>query len=768
MAKITEEVLLEKGTPRATKLQQIKTLNLSRLGLKIKDMPVSLLSQLTGLEDLDLSGNLLQHMPEGLSLPSLRVLDLSDNDMEDIMSLQSLDVLEELNLEDNLYLTLNDQHKAIFLLPKLRMFNGKDISSQANHIRHVASGILRKRVVEIWEGNFKLPSPPTPESLSKVEKSFINDACLRVKYGPSSLSLYTKWRVEMIAREHFQSLIPTKETSRAQNGPSAAKDNGVALTPVKRKLTEEAEDDKDESDVRQVRCTPKRARAAAAVVETPTKDSPRKSSDIQITPRKVGRPPKNKNDTEKEQTTPRKIGRLPKNQNDTEKEQTTPRKVSRQPKNKNDTEKESATPTKRQSATLKEEVKPSTPQKKQTRTQPRTGTPQKPIQRISEDPVCLQPIHVLQCHSKQDDPFDFKTQLWACAFEPAADSTEGESTVATCGGESICLIDCEMGTVLKKYKVPGEEFYSLAWSWLQMTVKGASSRPCSILAAAGKRGMVKLIHPKANLAFGEFRTSRRSVSILRFSPCHKSYLFAGSYDNKISMWDIGTIDTDYNFKVSQLLVLETDSTPLHLALPPSSADKHLIAACDDGLQCFNIQLNANTQKRTMQMEITFPVYEKRDKTNNYRTIDGLSFLSDDVVASKSHMQGSIYLWSWSQTLASSSKKDKVTAKILAELQWSDTDVPYLSLNTCSSHGYAVCGDDKGRLWTYHMTERMKANFKSGKPISTTEVLEWPAPVLDGQGTVEGPSINSVVMSQDLRYLVALSDKNMVVIWKKTS
>lgn len=151
----------------------------------------------------------------------------------------------------------------------------------------------------------------------------------------------------------------------------------VALTPVKRKLTEEAEDDKDESDVRQVRCTPKRARAAAAVVETPTKDSPRKSSDIQITPRKVGRPPKNKNNTENEQTTP-------KNQNDTEKEQTTPRKVSRQPKNKNDTEKESATPTKRQSAILKEEVKPSTPQKKQTRTQPRTGTPQKPIQRISE------------------------------------------------------------------------------------------------------------------------------------------------------------------------------------------------------------------------------------------------------------------------------------------------------------------------------------------------------------------------------------------------
>lgn len=35
--------------------------------------------------------------------------------------------------------------------------------------------------------------------------------------------------------------------------------------------------------------------------------------------------------------------------------------------------------------------------------------------------------------------------------------------------------------------------------------------------------------------------------------------------------------------------------------------------------------------RTMQMEVSFPVYDKKDKTSNYRTIDGLCFLSDDVV-----------------------------------------------------------------------------------------------------------------------------------------
>lgn len=29
-------------------------------------------------------------------------------------------------------------------------------------------------------------------------------------------------------------------------------------------------------------------------------------------------------------------------------------------------------------------------------------------------------------------------------------------TVATCGGEAVCVIDCQTGIVLHKYKTPGE------------------------------------------------------------------------------------------------------------------------------------------------------------------------------------------------------------------------------------------------------------------------------------------------------------------------
>lgn len=31
------------------------------------------------------------------------------------------------------------------------------------------------------------------------------------------------------------------------------------------------------------------------------------------------------------------------------------------------------------------------------------------------------------------------------------------------------------------------------------------------------------------------------------------------------------------------------------------------------------------------MEITFPIYKKEDKDHDYHTVDGLSFLNDDIV-----------------------------------------------------------------------------------------------------------------------------------------
>ncbi|XP_062341344.1 leucine-rich repeat and WD repeat-containing protein 1 [Osmerus eperlanus] len=761
MEKITEKLLLERCTPKTSKLDQIKTLNLSKLGLKSEDLSVPLLSRLKCLEQLDLSGNSLEEMPQGMCLPSLLKLDLSNNDLEDVTTLESLTSLEELKVEDNLYLTVNDNYKLMVLLPKMRVYNGKDISTTANHVRFIAGENLRTRVVAVWESDvIPLPNPAMGEEIAKVKRDFVKKAVHQVQYGPKSINGYTKWRVERIATEFFDSLIQPKDKTPKRKHSTSAADSDFGTPQRKIKVISQATVEASPRKSIRVQNTPQK-------VDRSTTTSPRKAVPAPATPSRV-----------LSEDSPRKSNRR----------LDTPQKVDQtSAAGSRQAVQSSSTPTRLQprrsetprKALKEQQLKADTPPAKQSKTPSKTvhqhrevnggnRTTIKNVYSVPKEPVSLKPHCALQCHSRNDSPDDLSTQLWACAFQPppgfSASDASGESRiVATCGGDSVCLIDCDTGKVLKKHKVPGEEFFSLAWSLVLMSREGGGSvRPCRILAAGGKRGMVKLIHPRANLAYGEFRASRKAISILRFSPHQGNFLFTGTYDKRIVMWDIGGVDCEYNFKVIQLLMLEATSTPLHLCPAPSSPDTHLLAACEDGLHCYNIQLSKNTMNRSAEYEVTFPVYDKEDKDTDYHTIDGLAFLSDDIVASKSHMQGSIYLWSWRDTCTQRpSKKKQVCAVILAELQWANTDIPYLSLNTCPSKGYVVCGDDKGRLWRYHVTDLPKPSSQSRKTVPATEILELPV-----EDKFVGASINSVAMDPDLQYTVALTDKNIVVILKR--
>ncbi|KAG7278179.1 hypothetical protein CRUP_002139 [Coryphaenoides rupestris] len=621
---ITEEFLLERASPKAESLEQIKTLNLSRLGLRCKDLPVKLLSRLQALESLDLSGNVLYELPRGLPLPSLHSLDLSDNQMED----------------------MSDNYKLVVLLPKLRMYNGKDISRLADHVRTTSSNILNPRVIAIWDDKFSLPDSLTPLELADLQREFVQ-AARTIRYGPNSIQDYTQWRVGVLAREHLHSLLQRRKEEEGDESqePTHAKENNVMqiASPVKRK----------QAPHQDLRMTPrKRARGDA-------QPSP---AEGQASSAKGHTPP-----TGLLPLTPQKAASLRGGQQPSSPPAPpaalrvkTPRK--RLAEQRQQPREEGGRP-KRRAATTGDRF-PATP------VGDTEGSPRKRSCTGAQlklpggaERVHLKPLHVLQCHSKQDSPQDFSTQLWACAFQPNdGDCMAGGRLAATCGGDSLCLIDCETGLVMKKYKVPGEEFFSLGWSTVLMSRENGVARPCSVLAAGGKRGVVKLLHPRANVAYGEFRASRKSLSTLQFSPRQGNLLFTGAYDNKITLWDIGGIDSQYNFKA-----------------------------------------------RSAEMEITFP----------------------------SHLQPSIYLWSWARTRRQPRDKRSggVAAVLLAELRWATTDVPYLALSTCPEEGYLV--------------------------------LEWPAPLTKASPhPVEPPSINSVAAGPGLSYLVALSDKNMVVVWKR--
>ncbi|NXG02223.1 LRWD1 protein, partial [Sakesphorus luctuosus] len=676
MSKITTELLLERAVPKSTRLRKIETLNLSKLQLKTGDLDPRLFSRLRHLQKLDLSDNLLDKFPNSLTLPDLRVLNCNNNKLEDVTALKQFPLLEELTYENNVYLTLNDDYKVMFLLENLRLLNGKDITKLAKHVRHVNSRKLTSKVTAHWEKFFRdqLPEKHTAEQVKSIKKRFLKSVQTNVVYGPSSLSEFTRWRVKMIAEE-FLSYSLGLEINSDSEPEEKMDENEEESTESPREAAE---------DVAQV-----------VYIYDPL---------VTVTPSK---------------------------------------------RKRNHSKSGAGNKRSKSQANTEEEA---------------------------ED-VSAEPLHFLQCHSKGNSHEDFKTQLWSCVFEPVLDSgarkdpiVSSSKTVATCGGESVCLIDCETGTVLKKYKVATEEFFSVAWTTLTMVISDSRKKAHNILAAAGRRGIVKLIHVAADFCYGEIKAHKKPIATVCFSPTQETHLFTASYDKRIALWDIGIPDCDYNFKASQLLVLEAVSIPLRLALVPTCPEQYLLAGCEDGCFAWNIKLDKGQKSRPFEAIFQFP--DDESMTTSHR-VDGLAFLNDDVVVSKSSKPGCIYLWSWSRSFDAKGKgcQRTVPAVILAELEWSTTDMSYLTLSTCPAKNYVFCGDEKGSVWMYNLSNHTTAwsspkGKRSERRISPTQILKWPELRLNGEQPPE-ILVNNVVSDPAFSYLVVLTSVNITAIWKKS-
>ncbi|NXX80860.1 LRWD1 protein, partial [Urocolius indicus] len=449
---------------------------------------------------------------------------------------------------------------------------------------------------------------------------------------------------------------------------------------------------------------------------------------------------------------------------------------------KMDENEEESTESPRKAAEDGDQVTVTPSKRKRNNSKPRSGNKKSKSRRNTEEEaeedVSAEPLHFLQCHSKGNSREDFKTQLWSCVFEPLLDCgarkdpiVSSSRTVATCGGESVCLIDCETGTVLKKYKVATEEFFSVAWTTLTMALSDSRKKSHNILAAAGRRGIVKLIHVAADFCYGEIKAHKKPIATVCFSPTRETHLFTASYDKRIALWDIGIPDCDYSFKASQLLVLEVFSIPLRLALVPTCPEQYLLAGCEGGCFVWNIKLDKTQKSRPCEALFQFPD-EDGNMTTSHR-VDGLAFLNDDLIVSKSSKPGCINLWSWSRSFDSKGKgcQRTLAAVIVAELEWSTTDMSYLTLSTCPAKAYVFCGDEKGSVWMYHLSNYTTAGSsakgkRSDRRIPPTQILQWPELRANGKQLPE-VLVNNVVSDPTFTYLVVLTSVNITAIWKKS-
>ncbi|XP_023609256.1 leucine-rich repeat and WD repeat-containing protein 1 isoform X2 [Myotis lucifugus] len=600
MGPLSPRLLMKRGRPKSGRLGRIRSLDLSGLELLSEHLDPKLLSRLKQLQELDLSNNQLEMLPDNLGLSRLRVLRCCNNQLGDVTALCQFPQLEELSLEGNPFLTVNDNLKVSFLLPKLRKVNGKDASSTCSQAENLNRELTsRVRVISeelVASGGTQVHEADIPEK--SPEATAVQEPKARPVAG-----------------------------KRPDDVP-------LNLSPNKRVCT-----------------------SPLAQVE--------------------GRP---------------------------------------------------------------------------------TGSDG------SQPTLQLEPLYFLQCHSKNNSPKDLSTQLWACAFEPAWEEGHTGATsqsVATCGGEAVCVIDCQTGIVLHKYKAPGEEFFSVAWTALTVVTQAGHKKRWNVLAAAGLRGQVRLLHVRAGFCCGVIRAHKKAIATLCFSPTHETHLFTASYDKRIILWDIGVPNEDYTFQASQLLTLDTTSTPLRLCPVASCPDAYLLAGCEGGCCCWDVRLDQPQKRRVCEVEF---IFSEGSQASGQR-VDGLAFVNEDVVASKGNGGlGTICLWSWSQTWVSRGSQSTVAVVVLARLQWSPTELAYFSLSTCPDKGIVLCGDEEGSVWIYDVRHiLMQQPPLPATPQAPTQILKWPQPRALSQ-TVTRTMVNTVVANSTFTYLTALTDSNIVAIW----
>ncbi|XP_008830510.2 leucine-rich repeat and WD repeat-containing protein 1 isoform X2 [Nannospalax galili] len=648
MGPLTARLLIQRGRPKTDRLGRIRSLDLSGLKLLSEHLDPSLLARLKQLQELDLSDNLLETLPPNVGLPHLRILHCANNQLWDVTTLAQFPELEELSLEGNPFLTVNDNLKVSFLLPKLRKINGKDMSATCSQVENLNQE-LTNRVRAYWQKFLTTRDPE--EDAEKARADFVRSAVRDVCYGPESLSEFTQWRVRMISEELAASGgTQVHEADVSKKSPQAT----AACKPRARMMTSKQPD-----DVPLNLSSSKRLRVSL----------PAKMEDLSV-------------DSDGGQAS-----------------------------------------------------------------------------------LQLEPLHFLQCHSRNNSPKDLETQLWSCAFEPVREEGHSGSTsqtVATCGGEAVCVIDCQMGIILHKYKSPGEEFFSVAWTVLTVVTQTGHKKRWSVLAAAGLRGVIRLLHVRAGFCCGVIRAHKKAIATLCFSPTYETHLFTASYDKRIILWDIGMPNHDYEFQASQLLILDSASIPLRLSPVASCPDAYLLAGCEGGCCCWDVRLDQPQKRRVCEVEF---VFSEGSETSGQR-VDGLAFVNEDVVASKGSGLGTICLWSWSQTWVGRGSRSTVPVVILAQLQWSSTELAYFSLSTCPDKGLVLCGDEEGNVWIYDVQQVLKQPPPlSAPPQAPTQILKWPKPMALGQAVTK-TMVNTVVANAALTYLTALTDSNIVAIWKR--
>lgn len=372
----------------------------------------------------------------------------------------------------------------------------------------------------------------------------------------------------------------------------------------------------------------------------------------------------------------------------------------------------------------------------------------------------------MQTHDSDNNSENFAVQIWCCKFKP-----DSPDIVATCGGETVCIIDANGAKVKSKFYKQGEEFYTLDWARVD-----SEKFDSNILACGGCLGTVYLIHTEQFCVYGYFRAHTKPVQSLCFVPDNPAKLLTAGNEKKIYLWDIGELSLpDYHFCSKKLAMFDgLHFSPLKMLV---FQQQYLFCATEGGLLCWHVEDSFAMDNSTKSKKFSSPSEVQFLFVEDEPVVDGLEIINDNLVATKCAQSGVIFLWKPSSLLGKVKQgKSPVKADLVDELKWSNTEQLYLNIAVADNR-YLFAGDEQGSIWIYDCNHSsIETNTKSkayryipGKPRPALEIVNWPICEREDQSPVDsvctGSMINYITCGSGLQYLIAATDNNLICIYK---
>ncbi|XP_014286444.1 leucine-rich repeat and WD repeat-containing protein 1 isoform X2 [Halyomorpha halys] len=299
-----------------------------------------------------------------------------------------------------------------------------------------------------------------------------------------------------------------------------------------------------------------------------------------------------------------------------------------------------------------------------------------------------------------------------------------------------------------------------------------------LLVTGGSKGILYFIDYAKNVCIFEYQLKfKRNVHVntLCFHPTDHGILFCGTSNGEIRICELKKYLKEPNkvdLVINNCISIENEVFDFAFCLNT----KLLLCSSSDNIMSFFLPsreiVRSSSERKGIKIKLVC------EGNNTSKLVDSVKVLKDGLIACKYALHSCIYICDLKPLRDALDENNDIHSfelEPLHILKWSSTDNYFMYMGVNIKSSLLCCGDDNGSLWLYDLQEIFESTPATIKRnIDPSAIIPWPN-LTDHYNdkkrklnlNVYDIVIDKVVVHSSSEFIVAVTNNNLVCIWKKT-